>query len=351
MSLHGSIETFAVADVLRLLAATFKSGRLHVQGPTRAGTVWVHNASIVGIDRSSSPYLVEPAEELFQLLRLERGSFRFELGQQPVEPVGPVDIEAVLVEAESMLAEWQDLEARIPSAQSWVQLQPVIDATAVTLSREEWLAVVAISGGCSLAGVGDALETGELLAARMVSRLMDLGLVEIGEAPLDLVPPEELRSAEIPVAAEVSTSTAAVAGQFGPAGTPLEEYVRAEIESDWLAVAVIPPVSADGDLYSYPGLIDPAAPALPSAPLAPVGSWGAPASLFTSGPPQRLAPPPPPPPAAGSSPSSDSTGVSAGGDSTVAADADLEQQLLNLSPRAREAIKQSAGLQPGLPGR
>ena len=55
MSLQGSIETFAVADVLRLLAATAKTGRLHVQGPTRAGTVFVESSRIVAAESPSTP--------------------------------------------------------------------------------------------------------------------------------------------------------------------------------------------------------------------------------------------------------------------------------------------------------
>ena len=83
MSLQGTIETFAIADVIRLLAATNKSGRLQVQGPARAGTVWVDSATILGAESLTSPFAVSAAEVLFQMLRFERGSFRFELDKRP----------------------------------------------------------------------------------------------------------------------------------------------------------------------------------------------------------------------------------------------------------------------------
>jgi len=110
VSLQGSIETFAVADVLRLLAATSKSGRLHVQGPTRAGTLWVDRSQILSADSPSTPHPSGPIDIVFQLLRFDRGSFRFELDRKPADTALPIDIEFALGEAEAMLHEWRDLD-------------------------------------------------------------------------------------------------------------------------------------------------------------------------------------------------------------------------------------------------
>lgn len=456
MSLQGSIETFAVADVLRLLAATSKTGRLQVQGPTRSGTVWVRHAQILGAESVSSPFAVEPADVVFQLLRFERGSFRFELDELPADEVAPSDIEVVLAEAEAMLGEWRDLEARIPSAQSWVTLQPQLRADAVTLDPDEWSAVVMISVGCSVADLGTALRLGELHTARVVARLLDLGLVDVGEAsdvPVDAalpVPPVPLYDDAVvepvpasavpspvweaaPMPAEVAPAAALGASAYGTATPADAGYVSAdagyvsadgpaqtEPEPAWFVAPVAPAAAPVEDLYAYPGLavappvaspIDwspaasgsagpppattsgdagwigslaeaieqvgapatwptsaepstadpwaaaapqapvstPAAPTVPT-PLAPVGSFGGPTSLFKSGPPERLAPPPPPPPARFDTDPAYGAAAETG-DHSPASDTDLEQQLFNLSPRARQAIKQSAGLQQGFTGR
>ena len=83
MSLQGTIETFAIADVLRLLAATNKSGRLQVQGVSRAGTVWVDSGKVLAAESPNTPHERATADVVFQLLRIDRGSFRFELDRAP----------------------------------------------------------------------------------------------------------------------------------------------------------------------------------------------------------------------------------------------------------------------------
>ncbi|MCC6437604.1 MAG: DUF4388 domain-containing protein [Acidimicrobiales bacterium] len=179
MSLQGSIETFAIADVLRLLAATSKSGRLHVQGPSRAGTVWVDNARILGAESPSTPHAAGPADILFQLLRFSRGSFRFELDKYPAEPGEPLDIETTLTEAEAMVVQWGELEPRIVSPDAWVQLAPRLAGPSVTLEAADWTTLVAVSGGRTVAEVGDVLEVGELQTAQALARLLDASLIEI----------------------------------------------------------------------------------------------------------------------------------------------------------------------------
>ncbi|MFN0027422.1 MAG: DUF4388 domain-containing protein [Acidimicrobiales bacterium] len=183
MSLQGSIETFAIADVLRLLAATSKSGRLHVQGTVRAGTVWVESARILAADSPSTPIVTGPVDILFQLLRFERGSFRFELDKYPPEPGEPLDIELALSEAEAMVVEWRELERRIPAQDCWVELKPALTGESVSLTADEWLTLVAVAGGRTVADIGQALVLGELQTARALARLLDLKLIDIVNRP------------------------------------------------------------------------------------------------------------------------------------------------------------------------
>ena len=165
MSLQGTIETFAIADVLRLLAATNKSGRLQVQGPDRSGTVWVDGGKVLAAESPSTPHADQVPDVLFQLVRFDRGSFSFELNRHPPQPGEPVDIEAALGEAESMVSEWREIERRVPSAQAWVGLRSELPNQTVTVTAEQWKVVRAVGGGRSVAGIGDALGLGELPGA------------------------------------------------------------------------------------------------------------------------------------------------------------------------------------------
>ena len=47
VALSGTLDTFALPDVLRLLASTAKSGRLRVSGNRGSGSVWVTDGEVV----------------------------------------------------------------------------------------------------------------------------------------------------------------------------------------------------------------------------------------------------------------------------------------------------------------
>ncbi len=299
MSLQGSIETFAIADVLRLLAATSKTGRLHVQGPSRAGTVWVDSARVLAADSPSTPHVAGPVDVLFQLLRFERGSFRFELDKAPTEPGEPLDIELALGEAESMLREWRQLEQQIPSGESWVQLQPALSASAVTLDADEWSTLVAVSGGRSVAEVGDRLSFGELRTAQALARLLDLGLVEVGVRPT--AAPLGLPPAPPPAIEAVEAASAQAQSDPSPLNVPAPaEAVVAPVGLSALAppspVSTAAPAEPDGAVASNGFTPLAPAPPVPPTPLTPPSpTWSpSPSSLSSWAAPEYppLAPPP-----------------------------------------------------------
>ena len=77
MALQGDLQSFALNDVLRLLAGTSKSGRLAVAGSDRKGDLWLDGGRIAGGDVSSAPYATEVVDVVLELLRFGDGSFAF----------------------------------------------------------------------------------------------------------------------------------------------------------------------------------------------------------------------------------------------------------------------------------
>ena len=69
MALQGDLQSFALNDVLRLLAGTSKSGRLAVAGSDRKGDLWLDGGRIAGGDVSSAPYATEVVDVVLELLR------------------------------------------------------------------------------------------------------------------------------------------------------------------------------------------------------------------------------------------------------------------------------------------
>ncbi|MCC5953066.1 MAG: DUF4388 domain-containing protein [Acidimicrobiia bacterium] len=184
MALQGSIETFALADVLRLLASTSKTGRLRLSGTRGSGSLWAVEGKLVGGDVSTAT-TATPTDVLFELLRFPDGDFSFDQDELAPEVGAPVEVETALTDAEAMLAEWQELEAVVPSLDAWVSLRAELSADSITLDAAQWKAVVAVEGGRRVGDYAAATELGELAVMRQVRDLVELGVAEVGDAPAD----------------------------------------------------------------------------------------------------------------------------------------------------------------------
>lgn len=190
MALQGTLDTFALPDVLRLLASTKKTGRLVISGTRGNGSVWVDAGSVVGTEASGGGPHPDEVSVLFELLRFGGdGSFTFEAGTTATDPSTPRPVEPLLIDAERRLVEWREIEAVVPSMDAWVSLVSELKTSDITITAALWSRIVAIGSGTSVGGVARALELGELDVCRGVKELVELGLVEVGPAPAVAVAP------------------------------------------------------------------------------------------------------------------------------------------------------------------
>lgn len=184
MALQGTLETFALPDVLRLLASTKKTGQLRLSGGRGSGSIWLDGGSIVASEASGAPLADGAPEVVFELLRFKEGDFVFDADSLASDGGAPVDVEPTLEAAEAMLDEWKSIEAVVPSLSGWVTLSADLPDDEVTLGRDRWAEIVAIGGGTTVGGLGDALHLGELPVSRTVKELVEEGLVTLGDAPV-----------------------------------------------------------------------------------------------------------------------------------------------------------------------
>ena len=63
MALQGTLDTFALPDVLRLLAATRKTGRLRITGDRGTGSAWVDAGAVQAVEAPHAPHH-HPDEEI-----------------------------------------------------------------------------------------------------------------------------------------------------------------------------------------------------------------------------------------------------------------------------------------------
>jgi hypothetical protein len=178
MALQGTLDTFELPDVLRLLASTRKTGRLRLQTDRGDGSVWVDQGLVVGV-QSPGTGAGDPSEGIFDLLRAKDGSFDFEPDGAPTAPVPPAEVEPLLAAAEERLAEWRDIERVVPSVYAWVRLANELPAPEVTIDAAAWKTVTAIGSGVTVTDLGRSLDLSEVAVCRLVRDLVHLGLASV----------------------------------------------------------------------------------------------------------------------------------------------------------------------------
>lgn len=186
MALQGDLQSFALPDVLRLLAGTSKTGHLGVTGIDRSGDVWLRDGQIVGGSVTSSPHATDPADVVFELLRFEDGAFAFDDDARPDAASPPTSVDDVIGRAEDLVRDWNDVESVVPSVQSWVSFVAEIEGDSTTITAEHWRTLAVIGGGLTVRELGDHFEQTDLAVSRRVKALVEAGLVELGDAPGDV---------------------------------------------------------------------------------------------------------------------------------------------------------------------
>ena len=196
MALQGDLNSFALPEVLRLLAGTSKSGRLEVSADVASGALHLTEGAVSSAHVSSAPQAEGPADVLYEMLRFEQGSFAFDDGAEPTGDERQ-DVEDVIAAAEQLVVEWAEVEEVVPSMAAWITLAPELPGDeSVKLSPDRWRLVATIGGGGTAADVARSQGLQDLAACQEVKALVDAGLVEVRashtyEAPAD-VPAVEL---------------------------------------------------------------------------------------------------------------------------------------------------------------
>lgn len=179
MALQGTLDTFALPDVLHLLATTKKTGQLRLEGQRGSGTVHLDGGQVVGVEAAHAPLATEPVDALFELIRFEDGTFAFAADAAPAASGPARDVGELLEGAEALLREWREIESVVPSLDAYVTLRRSLPAEAVTIPQAQWSTLVAVAGGTTVRALGQALSLPELPVSRAVRDLVELGVVEL----------------------------------------------------------------------------------------------------------------------------------------------------------------------------
>jgi len=166
VALQGTIDTFASADVLRLLGSTAKTGRMILEGDRGRGEILLVEGTVKGLALGENGAFDEhPLDEaMFELLRFEVGDFVFDANESARDHQGEGwEVESLLASAGAMISEWGEIEQVVPSDRAWLSLTSELLATEVTIDAARWRLVAMIGSGLPVAVLADALGATELV--------------------------------------------------------------------------------------------------------------------------------------------------------------------------------------------
>ncbi|HVM07061.1 MAG TPA: DUF4388 domain-containing protein [Acidimicrobiales bacterium] len=235
MSLQGSLDTFALPDVLVLLASTKKDGELQVTGGRVAGKIWCEKGQIVHSDVNGKE--ASSVDAVFELLRLEEGTFSFEADKPAPARHDPETIDVVLADAQVRLGEWREIAKVVPHLDVLVDMAEKAPRDEVTITSKQWKLLRTVAGGSSVASLMDAHELTEFDACQAVKELFEADLISLdlsakpkpkpaaaaapapagsGAAPAEAPSGIQKRPADLPSAGD-KTDDKASAGKSEPA--------------------------------------------------------------------------------------------------------------------------------------
>jgi hypothetical protein len=175
-TLSGTLVDLRPRTLLHFLGLTGKSGVLRARGHEHHAVLRFAGGRVVGTDAVAT---------VVELLRLGNGEFDFEETNDAAEEDG-VPVADLLVAADRLVAEWEDVSQAVPSVGLVVRLHAGGGGD-VRMSADAWNVVATIAGGAvtptALAGhLGWPL----LRVCRAVRELVDSGRAE-------LAPPQRRR--------------------------------------------------------------------------------------------------------------------------------------------------------------
>src|SRR4051812_565038 len=167
VALQGSIDTFALDDVLRLVAGTGKTGRLSLSGSRGVGELVVRDGQVVDGAVSTDERVGDLYELVFELLRFDDGDFEFDAVEvEGLEGAEPVEVESLLAGGNDLLAEWREIERIVPFGAGSVTLVPDAPDGTVKIDPSQWRLIAAVGSGAGVAQLSERLNTSQLATGR-----------------------------------------------------------------------------------------------------------------------------------------------------------------------------------------
>jgi hypothetical protein len=175
MSLIGTLGEIPLADVLRLLAAGRKTGRLTVTGDTEQVVMRFQKGALI---QANTGRRLQGEDAVMDLFGWKAGQMTFIPDERTVTPNVQRELDILILEGLRVGESFHRMQELLPSDRVIFQLGPGPREAAETVSAEAWKVLRLVDGLRDLRELGEALHLPRGEVSRLLFGLLEAGLVE-----------------------------------------------------------------------------------------------------------------------------------------------------------------------------
>jgi hypothetical protein len=125
----------------------------------------------------------KPVDAIFELLRLDAGTFNFENEAKAPKRAEPQMIDLVLADAQVRLGEWKEIAKVVPHLDAVIDMAGDAPSDQVQITKDQWKLLRSVAGGRSVHDIMTALGRSEFDTCKTVKDLIDNRLASIDISP------------------------------------------------------------------------------------------------------------------------------------------------------------------------
>jgi hypothetical protein len=177
VALQGTLDVVSVAEVLRLLAATGKTGRLALENERSRGVLWIRDGHVAALSDVEAA-VPGPLVEFLFWFSVDGGWFGFDVDDR-APPADGGEVATIVAELAALSQEWDALQHVVPSPEHRVRLVSRLPQEKVTVDAEQWPAILAAATEPRVRDLGTELGVEGFGALRAARELVTAGVAEV----------------------------------------------------------------------------------------------------------------------------------------------------------------------------
>ncbi|MCD6425954.1 MAG: DUF4388 domain-containing protein [Anaerolineales bacterium] len=171
--LRGNLAQLSLLDILKMLSAGNRSGRLDIRQGAKSGEIYLQYGNLV--HAVSGTHLGE--QVVYTLMGWLEGDFSFTPDVEAPEQSISVSTEQILLEAARQADQWGDIKEVLSSTDAVFKISASGSTNTVSLKPIEWQVLAQINGERSVIEIADLLDLHEFEVAKIIFGLTTAGLL------------------------------------------------------------------------------------------------------------------------------------------------------------------------------